>query len=153
MIVAGDGTVDGRVVVGAPPDVVDAYLADVGSLRRHNKNVTSVDVTAQGDCQLVDTTAKSIVEMSYVARRCPTNSGWVETLLDSEMMTDYYAEWFVTPVPNGIEIRFRLRTEMDLPVPSRMVRGAIKKSVFASLDRMQGTLGGPDAPPRQVAEE
>ena len=151
--VSRDGTVDGSVIVGAPPDVVQTYLADVKGLRLHNSDVTSVNVSRDGACELVTTTAKNVVEMTYTARRCPTTSGWVETLLDSELMNDYYAEWFFTPVSTGIEVRFRLRTEVDLPVPSRLIRGTIKKSVQDSLERMQSALGGPGAPPKQLAQE
>jgi len=151
--VGKDGTIDGTVVVGAPPDVVQSYLADVRSLRTHSKDVVSVDIVRDGECQLVTTLAKSLVELTYVARRCPTATGYVETLLDSEMMNDYYAEWFVTPVSSGIEIRFRMRTDLNLPVPGRIIRSTIKSNVTRSLELMQKYLGGPHAPPSQVAAD
>jgi len=151
--VNGDGTIDGRVVVGAPPDKVDSYLSDIATLRRHSKDVVDVQITREGGCELVTTTARNVIEMSYTSRRCRTKLGWVETLLESDGMSDYYAEWMVTPVTGGIEVRFRLRTELDLPVPSRMLRGAMKRNVRHSLELMQETLGGPDEPPRQLAGE
>lgn len=151
--VHGDGTIDGSVVVGGPPDLVQSYLADVNRLRRQNKDVVDVTVVRDGACELVTTVARNVVEMSYTSRRCPTKTGWVETLLESSGMNDYYAEWMVEPVTGGIAVRFRLRTELDLPVPSRLVRGTMKRSVRHALETMQRDLGGPDAPPRQLAEE
>jgi hypothetical protein len=151
--VGKDGTVDGTVVVGAPPDVVQSYLANVARLRYQNTNVVDVEVAREGACELVTTTARNVVEVKYVARRCPTQTGWVETLVDSEMMNDYYAEWFVIPVTGGLEIRMRMRSDMNLPVPDRMIRSAMKSSVRDGLQLMQERLGGPDPAPSQVAAD
>ena len=150
--VAKDGTVDGSVVVGAPPDVVHSYLADVATLRKRSKDVVSAEVEKDGACELVTTTARNFIELTYVSRRCPSGSGWVETLLESDTMNDYYAEWFVTPVTSGIEIRFRMRTELNM-VPRRLVRAGVKSNVEASLELMQSILGGPDVPPDRVAAD
>ena len=147
-----DGTVEGTVTVGAPPDVVRTYLADIAMTRKKAKDVVSVDVVKDGGCELVTTYASSFIDVTYVARRCPTETGWIETLLESEQFADYYAEWFITPVKNGLELRFRLRTDMDMPVPVRFVRGALKRSVKGTLVAIQGDLGGPHDPPSRVAE-
>lgn len=150
--VSKDGTVDGSVVVGAPPDVVQSYLSDVAALRKRSKDVVAVEVQKDGACELVTTTARSFIEVVYVSRRCPSGTGWVETLLESDTMNDYYAEWFVTPVSSGIEVRFRMRTDLNM-VPSRLVRAGVKSNVQASLELMQSLLGGPDAPPDRVAAD
>jgi hypothetical protein len=150
--ITADGTIEGTVTVGAPPDVVRTYLADIAMTRKLAKDVVSVDVVKDGGCELVTTYASSFIDVTYLARRCPTETGWIETLLASEQFADYYAEWFVTPVRNGIELRFRLRTDLDMPVPVRLVRGALKRSVKGTLIAIQGDLGGPHDPPSRVAE-
>lgn len=152
VVITADGTVEGTVTVGAPPDVVRSYISDIAMTRKKAKDVVSVDVVKDGGCELVTTFASSFIDVTYVARRCPTDTGWIETLLESEQFTDYYAEWFITPVKNGIELRFRLRTDMDMPVPVRLVRGALKRSVKGTLVAIQADLGGPHDPPIVVAE-
>lgn len=152
VVITADGTIEGTVVVGAPPDVVRSYLADIAMTRKLAKDVVKVDVVKDGGCELVTTYASSFIEVTYLARRCPTETGWIETLLSSEQFSDYYAEWFVTPVRSGIELRFRLRTDLDLPVPVRIVRGTLKRSVKGTLNAIQGDLGGPHDPPSRVAE-
>ncbi len=152
VVITADGTVEGVVVVGAPPDRVRAYIADIAMTRKLAKDVVSVDVVKDGGCELVTTYASSFIDVTYVARRCPTETGWIETLLESEQFADYYAEWFIAPVSNGIELRFRLRTDLDMPVPARLVRGALKRSVMGTLVAIQADLGGPHDPPDRVAQ-
>jgi hypothetical protein len=86
------------------------------------------------------------VDVTYVARRCPTKTGWVEHLVESEEFTDYYQEWVITPVSNGIHLMFLLRTEIDIPVPASIMRAALKRSVKKSLVTIRGDLGGPREP-------
>ena len=150
--ITADGTVEGSVIVGAPPDTVHAYLADIATTRKLGKDVTGVEVVKAGGCELVTTHASSFIDVTYVARRCPTDTGWIETLLESKQFSDYYAEWIVTPVRSGIRLTFRLRTELDMPVPARLVRGTLKRNVMGTLETIQAQLGGPHDPPAVVAD-
>ena len=147
-----DGTVEGTVVVGATVDRVRALVGDVARLRRMSRDVKDVAVRREGDCVVVTTRTASVLEVNYTARRCPTADGWVETLLESDTFNDYYSEWFVHSVADGVLVRFRLRTVADLPVPDRLVRGALKKGVESVLEAIGEELGGPHDPPARVAE-
>ena len=150
--VTADGTVVGHVVVGASADRVQTYLADIAFTRKLAKDVTDVEVVKSGGCELVTTYASGFIDVMYVARRCPTETGWIETLLESKQFADYYAEWIVTPVATGMQLTFRLRTEMDMPVPARLVRGTLKRNVKQTLETIQGQLGAPRQSPSVVAD-
>lgn len=148
--VSKDGTVVGSVTVGAPLHEVRSHLSNVEQLRRESKDVTDVDVRREGACEVVTTHASNMIDLTYTARRCPTEAGWMETLLESDGMTDYYVEWFLEPVPEGVHIRFRMRVDLDIPVPNRLIRGATRGNVKRSLDGLLARFGEPSAPPRQV---
>lgn len=141
--VVADGTVEGTVVVGASLERVRQYIADTESIRRLSKDVETVTITRDGGCEIVTTFAKSVIDVTYVARRCPTETGWIETLMQSKQFADYYCEWFTKSVAGGTWIKLRMRTAMDLPIPARIVRGTLKRNFKTMFSQIQDHLGEP----------
>ncbi len=120
--VAADGTVVGRIVVDAPAAQV-RRAADAAN-RAPAGNVLDLTFKPAGDCEHVERKTRGIWSpLTMKTRWCPTEHGWRELLVNSDSYTTYESEWQIRDTTSGAtEIQVRVRTAVNLAVPSSLVR-------------------------------
>jgi hypothetical protein len=70
----------------------------------------------------------------YTAKRCPTARGYKYTLLQSDSITDYEAEWRLDPLPGGgTRVTYTVRTDVDLPVPNALIQKGVVDSATSTI--------------------
>lgn len=92
--------------------------------------VLKVHTLSGGACVTLGITVKGAWDpLTYTTQRCPTASGYTYRLLNSDSITAYEAEWSLSPRPGGgTEVNYKVRTEVDLPVPATLVRKGVLQS-------------------------
>jgi hypothetical protein len=76
----------------------------------------------------------------YVARRCPTATGWRYDLVHSDTITDLYAEWVLAAAGTGTDVRYRLRTDVNYAVPQVLVRRSVKSAAVGTMENLVKTV-------------
>lgn len=133
--VLADGAVQGRMTLEADADAVLSLLDDSAALAATSPDVRAAQATRAGACDAVELTVKGLFSPFEVhTRRCRTATGWEETLVRSEVFSAWEAAWDVRDRPGGgSEVTYRVRTELDLPVPAGIVRSRTARSVALSM--------------------
>ena len=135
------GVVIAEMRVHAKASAVRELLA--GAERAHNLASTTVSVKASpdGKCEKVKLQTRGLITPFVLeTRRCPTATGWRETLVTSDNFTEYWNEWTVKDLGDGALITFKTRTLPNVAVPeslilsqTRKVLGKLMKSVLVAL--------------------
>lgn len=140
-VVHANGAVSAELELDASMDATLAWISSPDRAIADSPEVIGVQTVADGACQLVAVTAKGFLSpIVYRARRCPTATGWTESLLDSEDLATHEIEWVVEPGPQHTRVRLKVRVLPRISVPQSFVVRAVKKSVSATLARLQGDL-------------
>ena len=133
------GHVIARIQVPATTTEVRALLADTeGRLAQLSPDTLSVKSTPDGDCEMVERRTRGIFRpFAFRAKRCPTERGWEETLVESGDFTAYEAEWELEEQEDGTtEVVYRIQTEINAPVPSSLVRSNLKTAAGNMLKQL-----------------
>lgn len=140
--VDAEGRVVATVTLNAQPDEVRAILADTaGSLKDLSPNTLSVEVRPDGTCEHVQRHTRGILQpLVFDSKRCPTDEGWEETLLQSEDFEHYEAMWAVRITDSGTEVTYRIGTVLTAPVPQVLVRRNLKQAATTILQRLVARL-------------
>ena len=135
------GIVIAEMRVDARASAVRELLA--GAERAHGLASTTISVkaTADGKCERVKLQTRGLITpFSLETRRCPTATGWRETLVTSDNFIEYWNEWTVKDLGNGSLVTFKTRTMPNVAVPeslilsqTRRVLGKLMKSVLVAL--------------------
>ena len=121
-----DGTVVGVAVVPATPAAILELVEDPIRSGKLSPDVIRVSFERDGDCVEIDTEARGVFKpLRYKSRRCPTENGWRDQLVESDSFTEYDASWSLRPVDGGTEVTIRVQTEVTLPIP--VPRSVVKK--------------------------
>lgn len=134
-----DGRVVGRMIVPAPaPDVRAAVESPIetGAL---SPEVMSVDLVETDDagCEVLQTSTRGLFRpLTYRSRRCRTEGGWRDELLESEDFSAYEAEWVLEEVDGGTAVTVSIQTELNLPIPRGMIEKRQRKTVIEILDNL-----------------
>jgi hypothetical protein len=135
-----------RVVVdvAATPAQVLAVLADPVVAGRLPPEVLSVAPRTRGTCTELGVSVEGPWSpLTYTSLRCPTATGYHYALVKSEDLSAYEAEWSVVASPSGgATVTYRLLTEVNLPVPHRLVQNGVVKSARETIRRLVGKLPG-----------
>ena len=139
--ITAKGVVIAEVRVNAKASAVRELLA--GAERAHGLASTTVSVkaTADGKCEKVKLQTRGLITpFSLETRRCPTATGWRETLVTSDNFVEYWNEWTVKDLGDGSLVTFKTRTLPNVAVPeslilsqTRRVLGKLMKSVLVAL--------------------
>ena len=140
--VKDDGTVVLVTSVPAPEASVRAVLVDTaGSLASLFPDVLSVEVEADGRCEKVHRRTRGMLRpLDLVVRRCPTERGWQEELVEHGDFEAFSSEWILTPDAGGTRVEYRARTRVDLPVPQAVVDDTVKKAGLRALSNLVARL-------------
>lgn len=136
-------TVEGRVALDTSREVLLQVLLDPWRTAETAGSELQVEKLASaGPCTdyrwVVPHPIKTV---SYSARLCPTESGVQATLLESEDMAEYRAEWWIEPSEQGVEVRYQLLSTPAFPLPQVVVRSTVKREVKKMLESFQRSLG------------
>jgi hypothetical protein len=130
-----DGSVQVQAIVPASEAEIRAVLSDPVRCSSLAPDVVRVQVMAsRGNCsEVVTTTRIPGSTMDYRSLRCRTSTGWNDTLIEGDVMEEFQAQWELRAVEGGTEVTFRVRTVLDLPIPSYLVRTGMQSSVKATM--------------------
>jgi len=137
--VTAEGLVIAQVRVAASPAAVRELLSDAARTHRLAPTTVSVKATADGACEKLQLSTRGLLSpFQLETRRCPTSTGWRETLVRSTDFKEYWNEWTVKEDGTGALVTFTTRTLPDVAVPESLILSQTRR-VLAKL--MRGLLG------------
>jgi len=141
-VVQSDGSVLMRIVFPASEADVRAELDTAAEASALHGDATLVSQERQGACERSTFQTRGLISsISYVALRCPTATGWKQTLVSSDSFEENEAEWALRTVEGGTELRYRIQVRLDLPVGQGMVNAQIVRSMTQAMERLERRLG------------
>ena len=138
------GTVVVVAVLDAPGAQVRSILADSGEVRDLFPDVLDerLEAEASGPCMRIRRRTRGLFRpLELFARRCPTRTGYREELLKSSDFGAYTSEWIVREGESGTRIEYRLRTEIDAPLPASAVTAAVRRAALRAVSRLVRRAG------------
>ncbi len=113
-VVSSDGFVMLEMTVPIPPGKAREKLADAATLMPLDPRVKTVNITTDEPCEqiAIEGSFKSVAVQTAL-RRCPSESGFEETLISSSLYSAYTATWQVEPVESGALVRYRVKVEIE----------------------------------------
>ena len=137
--VTAEGLVIAQVRVAASPAAVRVQLAGAERAHRLAPTTVSVKATADGACEKLQLATRGLLSpFQLETRRCPTSTGWRETLVRSSDFKEYWNEWTLKEDGTGTLVTFTTRTLPDVAVPESIILSQTRR-VLAKL--MRGLLG------------
>lgn len=137
--VTAEGLVIAQVRVAASPAAVRELLAGAERAHRLAPTTVSVKATADGACEKLQLSTRGLLSpFQLETRRCPTSTGWRETLVRSSDFKEYWNEWVLKEDGTGTLVTFTTRTLPDVAVPESIILSQTRR-VLAKL--MRGLLG------------
>ena len=95
-------------------------------------------LSVDADSSLQPATRGLLSPFQLETRRCPTSTGWRETLVRSSDFKEYWNEWTLKEDGTGTLVTFTTRTLPDVAVPESIILSQTRR-VLAKL--MRGLLG------------
>lgn len=136
-VIQDDGTVRSEVFVAADVATVKQALADPVKTAQLCPDILSARVVQKGQCDLVEVTTRGMSSpLTYLVRRCPTSSGWSETMVSSDDFDDVKVSWAVEPAAGGSRVVYTIRSAPNIPVPQRVVTSFTAKSAVQALKNL-----------------
>lgn len=141
VVVDDDGAVIARVMVDASASTVKAAIPELQT--GTSTNVLTSTVTRDGSCSSVHRTTRGLYRpLELSTRFCPTAQGWREWLTSSGDFTKYDAEWTVLPTDSGTSIQLRVKSDVNLMVPSSLLTSGTVSGVKETFAALLRKLGG-----------
>lgn len=128
--VTPQGEVVAQLKVAAKPAAVRAILASAE--KSHGLAPTTYEAKASpdGSCERVKLKVRGLIAPFEVeTRRCPTASGWKETLVASANFTEYWNEWTIQETESGSTVTFKTRTIPNVVVPEAILLSETRRVV------------------------
>jgi hypothetical protein len=141
--VADDGTIVAKMTVDAPEATIRSAIPELLQASEHFQNVLAIQMTPDGSCRRIFRRTKGLwAPLEMYTRLCPTQRGWRELLVKSDDYDAYDVEWSLSPNGARTDVRLTVRSSVDLPVPSVMIRqgaiGGIQETFAELLRRLVG---------------
>ena len=130
-----------EAVVDRPASEIRPLLGDIQMMSDISPDILETTSQAIGTCHKVTRKTRGIwrsLELNLL--RCPTADGWKETLLKPGDYTAYESHWEVRDAPGGSHLSFKLRTEVNLPVPDALVRRQVQSASKQSFLTLVGRI-------------
>lgn len=121
------GMVQVEYVTAASEAEVRALITDPQAAASLTAEILSIKTLSRGECLTLGVTVKGAWDpLTYTSQRCPTATGFKYKLVESDDITVYEAEWKLVPLTTGgTKVTYRIKTEIDLPVPQSLVRKGV----------------------------
>lgn len=141
--ITAKGEVIAEMKVAAKPAAVREQLA--GAERAHNLAPTTLfsKATSDGKCEKVQLQTRGFISPFVLeTRRCPTATGWKETLTASDNFLEYWNEWTVKELPGGgALVTFKTRTLPNVAVPESLILSQTRRVLNKLMRNLLGALG------------
>jgi ribosome-associated toxin RatA of RatAB toxin-antitoxin module len=141
--VTDKGVVIAQVKVSNKTAAVREVLASAE--RSHNLAPTTVSshATRDGDCEKVKLAVRGLIApFQLETRRCPTATGYLETMISSNDFLEYRNEWeFKDLGAEGTLITFKTRTLPNVQVPESLILMETKRVLTRLMKNLVGALG------------
>ncbi len=140
--VSAKGVVTAEVKVAASAKAVRALLS--GAEKAHGLAPTTVSskATPDGKCEKVKLQTRGLISPFVLeTRRCPTATGWRETLVSSENFIEYWNEWTVKDLGDGALVTFKTRTLPNVAVPESLILSQTRRVLGKLMKNLLGALG------------
>ncbi len=144
VVVNDDHSVTGTVEVKTTPDDLKKKLSDPRWLAEVSGGGTKVTVRGEdGSCVTTENVSPSAVKtVTYRIKQCPTSTGFVATLVESNTFNAYRMEWTIAPTDAGTKATYDLTTETSMMVPQFIIDRSTKKGVLNMLVKLEGHFAG-----------
>jgi hypothetical protein len=131
---ASEDAVTQDVVVSMNADQVRAVLADTSLAMSMSKDIISHRIEDDAPCQLVHITTRGLTApLNYTVRRCPTATGFKESLVQGdELIEAMEVEWRTSPHEDGTRVRLSVLTRIGR-VPQLLVNQQVRQGVSQTL--------------------
>ncbi len=139
MSVEPDGTIVATVEVAATAEAIRGVLDDPMAVSRLSPDVLSTTEVpgAPAGCQRLARETRGLFRpLKMSLQRCRTETGWREELVSSEDFEAYASAWSLTPSATGTRIEYRVRTDVNLPVPRAALTAAIKDAAATTVKNL-----------------
>lgn len=141
--VTARGEVIAAVKVAAKPAAIRELLS--GAERAHGLAPTTVSAkaTRDGKCEKVQLQTRGLISPFVLeTRRCPTATGWRETLVASDNFIEYWNEWSIKELPDGALVTFKTRTLPNVVgVPESIILSQTRRVLNKLMKNLLGALG------------
>lgn len=140
--VTPEGHVIAQVRVAAKPAAVREILASAERSHGLAPTTVSAKATPDGACEKVKLQTKGLLSpFSLETRRCPTSSGWKETLVASQDFVEYWNEWTVQEQDGGALVSFKTRTLPNVSVPESLILSQTRRVLTRLMKNLLAKLG------------
>ncbi|MBA3545709.1 MAG: hypothetical protein H0T76_04430 [Nannocystis sp.] len=140
--VTAEGLVIAQVRVAASPALVREQLAGAEKAHRLAPTTISVKATPDGACEKLQLSTRGLLSPFHLeTRRCPTSTGWRETLVRSSDFKEYWNEWTVKADGTGTLVTFTTRTLPDVAVPESIIFSQTRRVLAKLMRGLVGALG------------
>ena len=137
-----DGLVIAQVHVAAKPAAVREQLAGAERAHRLAPTTFSVKATPDGACEKLHLSVRGLFSpFQLETRRCPTSTGWRETLIRSSDFKEYWNEWTIKADGDGTLVTFTTRTVPDVAVPLSIIQSQTRGVLAKVMRGLLGALG------------
>ena len=132
--VGENGTVEARMTLDASESSIRDVLDDIaGELAALSPDVLSVAVVNDGKCQEVSRRTRGLLRpFRLKSLRCPTASGWHESLIESRDFSAYSTDWSVIETSDGTEVIYTIETDLYI-FPRPLVTRTVVQSAKGQL--------------------
>ncbi len=113
--------------------------------RAHGLAPTTVSVkaTSEGKCERVQLRTKGLFSpFEVVTKRCPTATGWLETLVTSSDFLEYRNEWTLASSGDGVLVTFKTRTSVNVAVPESLILSQTKRVLGTLMRNLRAATDG-----------
>ena len=139
--VTSDHTIVGEVLVDVPLAEAEAVIADPVRMAQIDGTTEVTQEGTEGSCKrLLFNIPNPVASISYRAKACPGQGGWIYTLISSDDLSDYHSAWSVVREGDLTRIRYEIRTIPSIPVPQFVVTRQSKSAVHGFLTRLSNHL-------------
>lgn len=141
--VSDEGEVIALAKIPASAAKVREVLADAE--RSHLLAPTTIEVQAKPDgaCSRVKLKVRGVVSPFHLeARRCPTATGFRETLIASDDFVEYHNEWTIQETGDGVLVSFRSRSLPNVSVPESFILSQTRKVLVKLMTRLSDEVLG-----------
>lgn len=140
--VTAEGQVIAQVKVAAKPAAVREILASAEQAHGLASTTVSVKATRDGACEKVALQTRGLLSpFSLETRRCPTSTGWKETMVASQDFVEYWNEWVVQEQDGGALISFKTRTLPNVSVPESLILSQTRRVLTRLMRNLLTKLG------------
>lgn len=137
------GEIVAQIKLAAKPAKVRELLGSAE--RSHSLAPTTVaaKATPDGNCERVKLKTRGIIQpLEIETRRCPTTSGYKETMIASKDFAEYYNEWTVQESGDGSLVVFTSRTVPNMPVPEAILQSETRRVLGRVMRNLSAALSG-----------